>query len=132
MNTLVQINDYLIHAPTGVVAMLFSIALGYVLKSAEVFPNKRIPLVVVPLTAVMYALMQLSEDIIAAKPHAFLYLLLNFPLGFVYGFLAWIAHAQLLRRFVDPKLFNDDGSTKFLRKSDTTSVNPPAQPADKP
>lgn len=130
MNTLLQINDSLAHAPAGVIAMLFAIALGYVLKSAALFPNKLIPLVIVPVTAVLYALIQLCEDLLAAKPHAGLYLLLNFALGFVYGFAAWLLHAQVLRRFIDPKVFNDDGSTKFFTKDSTPPANPPAVPTN--
>lgn len=130
MNTLLQINESLAHAPAGVIAMLFAIAFGYVLKASALFPNNRIPIVVVPTTASFYALIQLCADMIEQKPHAWLYFVFNFVLGFVYGAIAWLLHAQILRRFLDPKLFNDDGSTKFFNKSD---VAPPAdKPSDKP
>ena len=118
MNTLVQINDSLAHAPAGVIAMLFAIAMGYMLKVTQLFPNNRIPLVVLPGTAVLYALIQLCEDELTQRTGAWLYFLLNFALGFIYGFIAWLLHAQLLKRFVDPKLFNDNGSTKFITKAD--------------
>lgn len=125
MNTLLHINDMLAHAPAGVIAMLFSIALGYVLKVSEFFPNKRIPIIIVPLTAILFALIELSADKIAVKPFAGYYVLFNFMLGFIYGALAWLLHAQILRRFVDPKFFNDDGSTKHLNRSDVPPSNPP-------
>ena len=117
MNTLIQINDSLAHAPAGVVAMLFSIALGYVLKMAQFFNNRFIPAVVIPLTALLYAGLQICADLLADRPSPGLYFLFNFMLGFVYGFVAWLFHAQLLKRFLDPHLFNDDGSTKFFNKS---------------
>ena len=128
MNTIVQINDTLAHAPAGVVAMLFAIAFGYVLKSSSFFPNNRIPAVVVPTTALMYALIQLCADMIENKPKAGYYFIFNFMLGFVYGAIAWLLHAQLLRRFLDPKMFNDDGSTKFFTKPS----NPTDEPTNKP
>jgi len=113
------------HAPAGVVAMLFAIAFGYVLKVSAFFPNNRIPAVVVPTTALLFALIQLCADMIAQKPHAAYYFIFNFMLGFVFGAMAWLFHAQLLRRFVDPKVFNDDGSTKFITRQDVGQPKPP-------
>ena len=117
MNELIQINNALGHAPAGVIAMLFAIALGYVLKTAQFFNNRFIPVVVVPVTALVYALIQVSSHLLQPGPHhPWAYLVLNLALGFIYGAGAWLFHAQLLKRFLDPKLFNDDGSTKFLHK----------------
>lgn len=127
MDTLLRINETLAHAPAGVIAMLFAIAFGYVLKVSAFFPNNRIPAVVVPTTALLFALIQLCADMIEEKPHAPFYFIFNFMLGFVYGTLAWGFHAQILRRFVDIRLFNDDGSTKFLRRQDV----PQSKPTDK-
>lgn len=121
MNTLVQINDWALHAPAGALAMLFAIILGYMLKVAQFFPNNRIPWAVVPSTALLFSIVQLCADVIAGKNNYGLYLPLNFMLGFIFGGLAWLLHAQILKRFLDPKLFNDDGSTKFLHKP----TNPP-------
>jgi len=116
MNTLLQLNDTLAHAPAGVIAMLFAIALGYMLKATALFPNNRIPLIVLPVTAVLFALIQFCADKLAGKQHAALYLLINFMIGFIFGFIAWILHAQILKRWLDPRIFNDDGSTKFFTK----------------
>ena len=116
MNTLLQLNDQLAHMPAGVIAMLFSIALGYVLKMAQFFPNRFIPVAVIPLTALLYAGLQICADLLDNKPSPGLYFLFNFMLGFVYGFVAWVFHAQILKRFLDPRIFNDDGSTKFFNK----------------
>lgn len=119
MNSLLQLNDTLAHAPAGVIAMLFAIALGYMLKATVIIPNNRIPLFVLPVTAVLFALIQLCADKLAGKEHASLYLLINFMVGFIFGFIAWLLHAQILKRFLDPKIFNDDGSTKMFTKDDT-------------
>jgi hypothetical protein len=116
VNWLLQINDSLAHAPAGVIAMLFAIAFGYMLKATTIVQNTRIPLFVLPVTAVLFALIQLCADELAGKQHAGLYLLLNFMIGFIFGFIAWLLHAQILKRFVDPKIFNDDGSTKLFTK----------------
>ena len=122
MSELIQINDYLKHAPVGVVAMLFAIAIGYILKSAQFFPNRIIPAIVVPATAFIFTLIQFSLHILAAGAHPWEHVPLNFTLGFIYGTAAWILHAQLLKRFLDTHFFNDDGSTKFLNKP--TKPNP--------
>jgi len=118
MNSLLQFNDSLAHAPAGVIAMLFAIALGYMLKASSLVSNNRIPLFVLPVTAILFSLIQFCADKIAAKDHAYLYLLINFMVGFIFGFIAWILHAQILKRFLDPRIFNDDGSTKFFTKND--------------
>lgn len=116
MNELIQINDYLQHAPVGVLSMLFAICLGYILKTASFFNNRYIPVVVVPVTALLYATIQFCLHMVKGSPHPGLFVVFNLMLGFIYGAIAWILHAQLLKRFLDPHLFNDDGSTKFLRK----------------
>ncbi len=116
MNTLIQLDSQMAHLPAGVVVALFAIALGYVLKSSEFFPNNRIPLVIVCVTSVVFPIVQLCEDRMNHVEEFLWHAPLNVLLGVVIGFLAWTFHAQILRRFVDPKLFNDDGSTKFLKR----------------
>lgn len=116
MNYLIQINDHLQHAPVGVLAMLFSIAMGYVLKSLPFINNKIIPAIVVPVTSFAYTSIQFSLWTIKDDAHPISYIPLNLMLGFIYGAMAWFCHAQILRRWIDPKLFNDDGSTKFFTK----------------
>lgn len=111
MEELLKLNDQLMHAPAGVVAALFSIALGYILKASS-FNNQRIPLVVVCVTAFAFALIQLCADLAAipAATKPWLHVAMNGMIGFVIGFGAWTFHAQILKRWIDPKLFPDDGT----------------------
>lgn len=125
MNELLQLNDKLMNAPAGVVVALFAIALGYVLKISAFFPNNRIPLVIVLFTAVVFPILEACADTMAAKEHVALRVPINVLIGFIIGFLAWAFHAQILKKFVDPKFFNDDGSTKFLKRDE---VKPPDEP----
>ncbi len=132
MNTLIQFNDAMGHAPAGVIAMLFAIALGYVLKTARFFNNRLIPVIVVPVTSIVYSLIQVSEHLMTDGPHhPWLYLVFNLALGFIYGAFAWLLHAQILKRFVDPSFFNDDGSTKFFNKPNVPA-NPPGNQPNNP
>jgi hypothetical protein len=128
MNSLLQLNDALLHAPAGVIAILFAVALGYMLKASVIVSNNRIPLFVLPVTAIMFALIQLCADLIAAKDHAWLYLPLNFMIGFIFGLFAWLLHAQILKRFLDPRIFNDDGTTRLFAKPDNQNPKPPENP----
>lgn len=116
MDTILKLNDQLMNAPAGVVVALFAIALGYVLKISAFFPNQRIPVVIVCATAILFPAVQFCADKLANAPHAGLHIVINALIGFIVGFMAWAFHAQILKRFVDPKFFNDDGSTKFLSK----------------
>jgi hypothetical protein len=110
METLLKINEQWMHAPAGIVVAAFAIAFGYVLKASSFFPNNRIPLVIVLVTASAFTLLQLCADLaaIAASTHPWLRIPQNALLGFVIGFAAWTFHAQILKRWVDPKLFPDD------------------------
>ena len=48
--------------------MLFAIALGYVLKTAQFFNNRFIPVVVVPVAELVYALIQVSSHLMPTRP----------------------------------------------------------------
>lgn len=118
------------NAPSGVIVALFAIALGYILKTAAFFPNNRIPLVVVLFTAVLFPLVQFCAKLQSLtggvgdallKTSAWLSIPLNLLIGVIIGFTAWLFHNQILKRWIDPKLFNDDGSTKFLSKPKATA-----------
>jgi hypothetical protein len=102
METLIKINEQLLNAPSGVLVMAFAIAIGYVCKVVSFFPNNRIPLVVVSSCSVAFPLLTYCAETDASDIPR------NFIIGFVLGFIAWLFHAQILKRFVDPKLFNQD------------------------
>jgi uncharacterized membrane protein YagU involved in acid resistance len=125
MNELLKINDQLMNAPAGVVVALFAIGLGYILKSAAFFPNNRIPLVLVLATTVLFPLVQFCADLIANNRDALLRIPFNAALGFIIGFLAWAFHAQILRRYIDPKIFRTGNTEEFTN-------NNPKPPETKP
>lgn len=112
MNELVKLNDQLWGAPAGVLVAIFSITLGYVLKATP-FNNHYIPLIVV---VVCTAGFMLSAPVQTPDVPLRIYLTRNFMIGFIIGGATWLFHAQILKRWVDPKFFNDDGSTKFFSK----------------
>lgn len=117
MNVLQQFYDFVDRAPSGILAMLFAIFIGYILKSVRFFNNRYIPFVVIPTATIAYCLMQISSFMLKPEPHhPWLYLTTNIVHGVIYASFAWLIHAQILKRFLDPRLFNDDGSTKFLNK----------------
>ena len=102
MQTIIEINAQLYGAPSGVLVAAFAIALGYLLKTVPVFPNRYIPLVVVGFCTIAFMLIAPAK---AAESTTRIWLVRNFIIGFIIGFAAWMFHAQLLRRFVDPKLW---------------------------
>lgn len=112
IETLVKFNERLMSLPAGVVVMLFAISLGYVLKSAQFFPNNKIPAVVVMFTAIWFPIVQFCSDQIANVAKAIWHVPLNMMLGFILGAFAWLIHAQLLKRFLDPKMFNAAGTQR--------------------
>jgi hypothetical protein len=133
VSEILKLNDQLMNAPAGVIVALFSIALGYVLKISAFFPNNFIPLVIVLFTASVFPVLEFC-DISATltggvgdrliRESAMLRIPINVLIGFIIGFVAWTFHAQILKRFVDPKFFNDDGSTKFLKRDQTNNQTP--------
>jgi hypothetical protein len=127
MNTLLQINDQWMNAPAGVVAFALTIAIGYMLKVSNFFPNNRIPAVVIPMASICFTVFQLCADLMTNAAHPWLNIPIHIGMGAVIGAVAWLFHAQILKRFVDSKFFNDDGSTKFFN-----NPNPPVDPASKP
>lgn len=109
MNELLKLNDELYGAPSGVLLVIFAIALGYLLKTVPMFNPKLIPLVVVAICTVGFML------IAPARPAdmAFrIYIGRNFIIGFVIGFAAWTFHAQILKRWIDPKIFAENNNNE--------------------
>ena len=115
------------NAPAGVVAFALTIAIGYMLKVSNFFPNNRIPAVVIPMASICFTVFQLCADLMTNAVHPWLNIPIHIGMGAVIGAVAWLFHAQILKRFVDSKFFNDDGSTKFFN-----NPNPPVDPAAKP
>ena len=115
MKDLIQLNDQLYGAPSGVLLMFFAIALGYLLKTIPGFNNKWIPLVVVVVGTAGFMLAAPSRP---ADMALRIYLVRNFLIGFVIGFAAWTFHAQVLKRLIDSKIFpnNETNETKQNEK----------------
>ncbi len=105
MDYILKLNSDLMGAPSGVLVAIFAIALGYLLKTLPKFDNRYIPIVVVLSCTIGFMLVApvCPPDIKAGVWRG-----RNFLIGFIIGFAAWTLHAQLLRRFIDPKLFPDD------------------------
>lgn len=102
METLVKLNDQLMGAPSGILIGIFAIALGYVLKTIPSFNNKYIPLVVVLGCTVGFMFIAPPN---VSNLDSRIYWGRNLFFGFIIGFGAWTFHAQILRRWIDPKLF---------------------------
>jgi hypothetical protein len=113
MNGLLKLNDQLWGAPSGVLVILFAIMLGYLLKTLPFVNNRYIPLTVVVFCTTAFMIIAPAHSPDMAER---IYIGRNFIIGAILGFTAWTFHAQILRRWIDPKFFNDDGSTKFITK----------------
>ncbi len=85
----------------AMLVFVFCIAVGYVLKSIEGFPNRHIPKVVMGVPPILYPLMvwngfdvrKIASDI---------------ALAIIFAALAWGSHNWMLRKLVDAKLFPPD------------------------
>lgn len=116
---LIEWNDQLMGAPVGVLIFIACIVLGYVLKIMEFFPNKRIPAAVVVFAVVLFMCAAPERKELAMR----IWLVKNFCIGMAIGLLAWLAHAQVLKR-IEEKMgwFDDkpptDGKPLILPKDD--------------
>lgn len=115
IDQLIHWNEQLWGAPSGVLVVLFAVALGYLLKTLPGVNNRYIPLTVVAFCTVAFMLVAPPR---AADMVVRIYLVRNFLIGFILGFLAWAFHAQILKRWVDPKIF---------KPSDNNQPQPPTQ-----
>ena len=104
MNYLLELNDKLMGAPSGVLVAFFAIALGYLLKTIPKFDNRFIPIVVVLSCTIGFMLI---APVCPPDIKVLAWRGRNFLIGFIIGFAAWTFHAQILKRFVDSKLFPD-------------------------
>lgn len=99
---LLKWNQYLLGAPSGVLVAAVAIVIGYVLRTIPQFNNKYIPLFVVVFCTVIFMLIAPAR--LPEMPER-IWLVRNLCIGLIIGFASWTFHAQLLARFVDPKLF---------------------------
>lgn len=104
MDTLLKFNDELMGAPSGVLLLLFAVALGYVLKLSPL-PNRFIPVAVVMVCTGGFML--IAPERAADMPER-IYVGRNFIIGFLLGFAAWTFHAQILKRWLDSKIFSSN------------------------
>ena len=104
MDTILKLNDQLMGLPSGVLIGAFAICVGYILKYSN-FNNRNIPVVIVNICAGAFMLMAPPKN---AETAARIYWAKNFIIGYVVGFAAWAFHAKLLKKWIDPKIFDGD------------------------
>jgi hypothetical protein len=113
-----------LRGPTAVV--VFLVMLGYILKMTGAFPNKYIPLVnfiVGPILTVFIV----DWPTPGSMPHGIRYpdvasWLTALQTGFLLSCLAWLSHAQILRRLIDDKIpaLNKDQKVDTNMSTDKT------------
>jgi hypothetical protein len=94
-------NEQWMGAPIGVVVWVFAIVLGYILKIAEFYPNKRIPIAIVGFTSVVFPVLQVCSDAINKTEHAFARIPFYVITGFIVGGAAWGTHRLVLQHIED-------------------------------
>lgn len=102
---LIDLNNQLYGAPSGVLVAAFAVALGYLLKTLPKFNNAYIPFFVVVFCTIIFMLIAPMR---AVDVSIRVWLVRNFVIGFIIGFAAWQFHSQILKRFVDPKLWPEE------------------------
>lgn len=87
--------EQLTHSPLWLILAVMTLAIGFTLKSAKVFPNRFIPLITLPFCTIAYAMLGAPGDINPTIPYP--RVMLGFY-GFLDGFLAWTLHRVALKR----------------------------------
>jgi hypothetical protein len=98
MNYLEDAIKFLVEAPTPLLVVIGCIVIGYILRFVPAFPNNGIPLVVIIMGAMLYALMAPPPDALLTHRG---WLLRNILVGLALGCLAWLVHNQALSRLED-------------------------------
>ena len=122
MNSILDSLGSLYGLPGYALVALSCIVLGYVLRALRFFPNQGIPLACVLWAMVLNPLLANGRTA-ADSPRV--WLLKNILIGMIVGFLAWILHKLILRRFEDKIA----GLAKFLGdEADPAAAAPPSAP----
>lgn len=113
-------------APAGLLCIFVCIALGYVLRLIQSFPNNAIPVVAILAGGAFYPLIADANNDIPLR----VWIVRNLGIGLVYGLIAWLLHNQVLSRLED-KLQNVPLIGKLLGNT-PPAPNPAPAPDPKP
>lgn len=97
MDTINDLVGQIAKAPITLLLILALVIVGYVLKSIESIPNKFIPLILMALGAVAMAFL---GDTGAVNPETRYPVAVLAVQGVIFAFVAWLLHAQILKRFM--------------------------------
>lgn len=125
--------------PAGLLTIIACIALGYILKLVPEVPNKRIPLVNFIFGSLLYMFLApypAINPLIVSDHVPVTARLRAFVVGLILSAVAWIIHAQVLKRVEDsdllariaPGLSGLFKSTKDTPPAEPTPPTPPNQP----
>ena len=93
MNTLIEFNDKLMGAPSGVLVFLFCIGIGYGLKMLKKFPNDGIPVAVMLVGCIAFAVLAPSDPKVELR----IWIGRSVIIGWVIGTAAWLFHKFVLK-----------------------------------
>lgn len=101
------------------------IVVGYLLRFIHRFPNDAIPVVVILFGSVVFMFLadKCPANVLARVWHA-----KNLIVGLILGFVAWIAHNQVLSRVEDWVATKVPGLNSLLGKQPPTPPTPPSPP----
>lgn len=98
MEELVDLNDKLVGLPAGAIVFLVCIAFGYAVKMSKRISNDWMPTVVIMVgTALFMALAPTRNFDVSLR----IWLTRNFCVGFIIGFVAYMAHKFILKKLED-------------------------------
>jgi hypothetical protein len=118
--------DQLYGAPGWALTVLACIVIGYVLKGVKCFPNGVIPVFVIFAGCILGVFFAGVEP---AKYNHLEWLVRNGVIGIILGFIAWVLHAQLIKR-VEEKIPLLRGLSAQLEEENTNSkCLPPVAPS---
>lgn len=94
------ITDYLQKlegAPAVVLVCLSGLVLGFILKRLKNFPNNGIPICVILWGGIVYPLIADANNDLTLR----VWLIRNLMIGVITGFLTWLLHNKILKRYLD-------------------------------
>lgn len=106
---------------------IFLIALGYGLKSLASVPNRFIPRINYLVAMLVFPLIAKPDpSSLPQQLPELAGLIRNVMGGIIIATVAWVAHAFILRRFIDRFMpQNGEGETKFFPKPPDSGTTPP-------